>query len=140
MVRGAWRAAIGGFAVLLASGCVDRLPDQDLRISTVGSAFAKLSASDLWREFATDPSAARSRYFGKAVDVTDRVTRFEANPPAAHIFFGQTTEHGVRAQLLDERADQTIKDVKAGDRVTLRCFVEGLAADGNVVLKSCIRP
>jgi hypothetical protein len=140
MVRRAQFLAIGALLAVLASGCVDRLPDQDLRITTTTTAFAKLSASDLWKEFAADPSAARSRYFGNAVDVTDRVTRFDANPPAAHVFFGQTTEHGVRAQLLDERAAQTIKDVKAGDRITLRCFVEGLGTDGNVVLKSCIRP
>ena len=126
-------------AILLAVGCVDRLPDQDLRILTAPPA-AKLSASDLWKDFQADAGAAGSRYFGKAVDVSDRPTAIDAEPPAGpRILFVQAGERGVVARLLDEKAAETLKDVKVGERLTLRCFCEGLDANKDVVLKSCVR-
>jgi hypothetical protein len=45
---------------------------------------------------------------------------------------------GVQANLLEERARGVLADATAGQRITLRCFCEGLQT--NVVLKSCIRP
>jgi hypothetical protein len=44
---------------------------------------------------------------------------------------------GVEARLLDDRVAQTTKDTAAGQRITLRCFVEGL--ETNLILKSCIK-
>lgn len=126
--------------VLGAAACVSRLPDQDLRI-LIAQPSAKLSASDLWRDFQADAGDARSRYFGKAVDISDRPTAVEPDPPAGpRMLFVQAGERGVVARLLDEKAAETVKDVKAGDRLTLRCFCEGLDANKDVVLKSCIRP
>ncbi len=129
-----------GLFVLVAAACVSRLPDQDLRITTAAPA-AKLSASDLWKDFQTDASAARSRYFGAAVDVSDSPTAVEPQAAGgARMTFVQGGERGVIARLLDDRAAETLKEARAGARLTLRCFCEGLDASGDLVLKSCIRP
>jgi hypothetical protein len=128
------------FIALLGPGCAEHLPDQDLRILTTPPA-AKLSSDDLWKDFQKDPAAARAQYFGKAVDVSGRVTSIEADPAKTpNIFFAQPGDRGVRARLLDERAAETARDVKAGDRITLRCFCEGLDEKQDVLLKSCIKP
>jgi hypothetical protein len=129
------------FASVLVSGCADHVPDQDLRILAVTTPAAKLSADDLWKDFQKDPAAARRQYFGQAIDVSAKITSFEANPAKVpHIFFGQSGAPGVRARLLDDKAAETVKEIKVGDRITLRCFCEGLDEKQDVVLKSCIRP
>ena len=123
-----------------AAACVSNLPEQDLRI-LVAQPSAKLSASDLWKDFQTDAAKARATYFGKAIDVSDKLTAIETEASKGqHFFFGQAGEHGVRARLLDERAAETLKDLKVGTRITIRCFCEGMDAKGDVVLKSCIKP
>jgi len=122
------------------AACVSRLPDQDLRI-TAASPAAKLSASDLWKDFQADAKSARSRYFGAAIDVSDAPTAVEPQAPGgARMLFTQGGERGVVARLLDERSTETLTDAKAGTRLTLRCFCEGLDGKGDVLLKSCIRP
>lgn len=136
--RGWFAALVLGVAGALA--CTEHLPEQDLRILSAQPS-AKLSASDLWKDFESDPAAARGRYFGRAIDVSDAPTAIEAGPPAApHLFFGRADGPGVRAMLLDERATEILKDAKVGSRLTLRCFCEGPDAEKNVVLRSCIRP
>jgi hypothetical protein len=108
------------FGLALSVGCVSRLPDQDLRILTAQPS-AKLSASDLWKDFQADAGGARSRYFGEAIDVSDRPTAVEPDSPAGpRMVFLQAGERGVVARLLDEKATETLKDAKAGDRLTLR--------------------
>ena len=47
-------------------------------------------------------------------------------------------ELGVRANLLDEQAPAILAKTKEDPRVTLKCYCEGL--DGNLILKSCVRP
>ena len=122
------------------AACVSNLPEQDLRILAAQPS-AKLSASDLWKDFQTDTAAATRKYFGKAIDVSDKPTAIETEASKGqHFFFGQAADHGVRARLLDEKAAETLKDVTVGTRLTIRCFCEGLDAKGDVVLKSCIRP
>jgi hypothetical protein len=122
------------------AACVSNLPEQDLRILAAQPS-AKLSASDLWKDFQTDAAGASKKYFGKAIDVSDKPTAIETDASKnQHFFFGQTPERGVRARLLDEKAAETLKDVKVGTRLTLRCFCEGLDVNKDVLLKSCIRP
>ena len=135
------RWALAPVVLLLPlAGCVSRLPDQDLRILTAQPS-AKLSASDLWKDFQLDAAATRSRYFGKAIDVSDRPTAIESNGPRGPLMrFTQSGERGIVAQLLDERAAEILKDAKVGGRLTLRCFCEGFDAERDVVLKSCITP
>ena len=127
-------------ALLVAVSCVNHLPDQDLRILNSQPA-AKLSASDLWKDFQADAAGAKSRYFGKAVDISDAPSAVEPNAPSGpRMIFLQAGERGVVARLLDERAAATIAEAKAGARLTLRCFCEGLDDNKDVLLKSCIRP
>jgi hypothetical protein len=134
------RHLLAAAALLVVASCANHLPDQDLRILTAQPA-AKLSASDLWKDFQADAAAAKSRYFGKAVDISDAPTAIEPNAPAgSRMVFLQAGERGVVARLLDERATATVADAKAGARLTLRCFCEGLDNNKDVLLKSCIRP
>lgn len=122
---------------LAGAACVSNLPEQDLRILSAQPS-AKLSASDLWKDFQTDANKAKATYFGKAIDVSDKPTAIEA-AKGQYFFFGQAGEHGVRARLLDDKAAEILKDAKVGERLTLRCFCQGM--DGqDVLLKSCIRP
>jgi hypothetical protein len=133
---------IAAFIILaLAVACVDRLPDQDLRI-TAASPAGKMPVGDLWKDFQKDPRAARNQYFGKAVDVTGRIVALEKDPRggAQLIVFSEPGQHGVRARLLDERATETMKDMTVGSRIALRCFCEGLTPDQDLLLKSCIKP
>jgi hypothetical protein len=122
------------------AACVSNLPDQDLRIVQTQPS-AKLSASDLWKDFQTNAAKAKADYFGKAIDVSDKPTAIETDSAKGqHLYFGQTNDHGVRARLLDERAAEILKEAKVGSRITLRCFCQGLDEKQDVLLKSCIRP
>ena len=137
-VRRAWLlipAALGW----LASGCADRLPDQDLRILQAAPV-AKLSTDLLWTEYQADRRAADKKYWGKAVEVTGKVTSAVKEPSPRVMFVVDIDKPtvGVQANLLDDRATATLAAATAGQRVTLRCFCEGLAT--NVILKSCIKP
>lgn len=125
--------------VIGAAACANHIPDQDLRILTANPS-AKLPSDDLWSDFQKDPAGARTRYFGKAIDISGRVVSIDADPakPAA-IFFGKPGEPGVRARLLDERAADIIKEAVVGARISLRCFCEGIDDRRDVLLKSCIR-
>ena len=127
-------------ALLAVTSCANHLPDQDLRILSAQPA-AKLSASDLWKDFQANAAAAKSRYFGKAVDISDAPAAVEPNAPSGpRMIFLQAGDRGVVARLLDERATATMAEAKAGARLTLRCFCEGLDWNQDVLLKSCIRP
>src|SRR5262245_32875795 len=97
---------------IAGAACVSNLPEQDLRILNAQPS-AKLSASDLWKDFQTDSAKAKATYFGKAIDVSDKPTAIEAETSKGqHFFFGQAGEHGVRARLLDEKAAEILKEAK----------------------------
>ena len=118
------------------SACVNRLPDQDRRI-TVTPAVAKMTAEDLWKDFQQDEAAARTKYWGKAIEVSGRPSIAAGSGVGHQVFFAQTGSHGVQANLLDDEAKAIVAEVESGARIRLKCFCEGL--DGNVVLKSCVR-
>jgi hypothetical protein len=129
-----------GFFLLLvlATACVDRLPDQDLRILNA-TPDAKLSADLLWKAFQDNATEARRTYWGKVVEVTGTATVIGTDAPTERfVIFGQTDKFGVRANLLDDRAREILSSIPDNRRLTLRCFCEGL--DGHVILKSCVRP
>ena len=133
-------AAVLLLAGTALAGCAEHLPDQDLRILTAQPQ-AKLSAFDLWKDFSADASATKAKYFGRAIDVSDRPTAIETDATKGqHIFFAQADERGVRAYLLDERAIDILKEAKVGTRITLRCFFEGQDERRDIVLRSCITP
>jgi hypothetical protein len=132
-----WAISVAAIALLTGAACVDRLPEQDRRI-TVATAVAKLTAEDLWKDFQEDAAAARTKYWGKAIEVSGKPTRTDADDrPSAYVFFAQAEPFGIRANLLDDQAAAIIAEVEAGGRIRLKCFCEGL--DGNVLLKSCIK-
>jgi hypothetical protein len=112
------------------------LPDQDLRIrQTV--AIAKMSPADLWRDYQDNRDAANTRYWGKALEISGKVTGTDHPPgrPSA-VLFAQNDKAAVRANLLDDDAAAILKVATVGQRVTLRCFCDGLK--GDVILKSCV--
>ena len=136
--RPAIALAFGVF--LLAAACAEHLPDQDLRIANTPAAF-KMPPDELWKEFNRDPKAARSKYFGQAIDISGKVIAIQPDATKVPVvFFANPAEKGLRARLLDERAIEIVKNAKPGDRITLRCFCEGLTAEQNLLLKSCIQP
>ena len=136
------QSRVAGIALLLAlcwlaTGCADRLPDQDLRILQATPS-VKLTTDLLWSEYQADRRAADRKYWGNAVEVSGKISSVEQNPPRIMFVQQMKPEAGVQANLLDERARGVLADAAAGQRITLRCFCEGLQT--NVVLKSCIRP
>jgi hypothetical protein len=131
-----WLFVIGFLVPLTA--CVNQLPDQDLRILGA-QPDAKLSVELLWKEFQSNSDQARRSHFGKVVEITGSATRVGDDVPTdRYVFFAQAGEFGVRANLLDEQAVEILAKTKEDPRVTLKCYCEGM--DGNLILKSCVRP
>ena len=121
------------------AGCVDRLPDQDLRI--VGDvAVAKLPVESLAGDYRTDRAAADRQYWGKPIEVSGEVkeTRQTAAGPVL-VFADESGATLVEASLLDEQADAIATAVGKSPRVRLKCYCEGMAATA-VRLKSCVAP
>ena len=131
-VRGAWCVVLA----LLAVSCADKLPEQDRRI-TQASPAEKLSVDVLWKDYQTDQKSADRRYWGKALDVSGKVTSVETTAPQ-RVMFELQAPHGVEARLLDDQAEGILKAAVVGDRMTLRCYCAGLS--GNLILTSCIKP
>lgn len=124
--------------MVVAAGCARTLPEQDRRITTAIAA-VKLSAEDLWKDFQSDQAGASRRYHGKAVEVSGNVTSFTRDRSTnAHVLFSQQKPLGVQADLLDDQAAEILSSLKEGQRLTLKCFCDKL--DGNVLLKSCVKP
>lgn len=123
-------------SVLVIAACVDRLPDQDLRIVDAVPV-ERLSAALLWQDFQKAREQAERTYNGKAVVVTGTVTRAGSGEPGErYVHFAQTDTAGIHASLLDERADAILAAVKENPRVALKCFCEGMTTD--IILKSCV--
>ena len=139
------RAGRAGFStallgLVLLSGCVNTLPDQDLRIR-VTPIVAKMPVEFLWKEYQADAREANRKYWGKAVEISGKATQSDTHdtggPSKSYLLFKQSETFGVRANLLDEDAAAIVKDAAAGQRVHLKCFCAGL--NGHVVLKSCVK-
>jgi hypothetical protein len=132
-----WLLVIGVLGSLTVA-CVSSLPDQDLRIVSA-TPDAKLSVDLLWKEFQGNAAQARRTYFGKVVVISGTATRVGDDVPTdRYVFFAQSGELGVRANLLDEQAADILARTKEEPRVALKCYCEGM--DGNLLLKSCVRP
>ena len=133
-----FRRLAAATALAALSACVDRLPDQDLRILSTTPA-AKMSVDLLWQEFKADPAKAARQYHGHVVEITGH-----ADAPAEgamSLNFAQPEGGKVVAALLAERAAAVAEAAKASPRITIRCFVEGRSADpasATVLLKSCV--
>lgn len=127
--------------VFAAAACVDRLPDQDLRILGA-TPVAKLSVDLLVQEYRANATEANRRYFGKAVEITGTVGKTEQAATATTLLFMQKAEPDravLEAHLLDDRAATIAAAVQATPRITLRCFAETMNG-ATVILKSCVTP
>ena len=127
-------------ALVAVAGCVNTLPDQDLRIRAT-PIVAKMPAEFLWKEYQADARGADRKYWGKAIEVSGKPAAADAQdtggPSKSYLLFPQSEQLGVRANLLDEDAAEILKEAATGQRIRLKCFCAGL--DGHVVLKSCVK-
>jgi tRNA_anti-like len=144
-------------AALLLSACVDRLPDQDLRILNAAPS-ARLSADLLWKDYKDDAAQADRTYKGKAVVITGTVRQTASadagavpavpvapaapgTSPRLHLDFPQSGTAGIVAYLLDEQAAELVASAAVTPRITIKCFVQGIEGGSpDVILKSCIKP
>ena len=121
-----------------AAGCVDRLPDQDLRILSA-TAVAKLPVDALASDYRADRAAADRQYWGQPIEISGEVasTR-EGAPGPVLVFLDKSGAEIVEATLLDERAAAVVEAVGKSKRIRLKCYCDGLAT--TVRLKSCVLP
>ena len=126
------------FTLAATAGCVDRLPDQDLRILGA-TAIAKMPVEDLAADYRTDKTAADRRYWGKPIEVSGEVTTTRESPAGPVLVFSDKSgAEIVEATLLDERAAAVLAAVGESRRVRLKCYCDGLST--TVRLKSCVLP
>jgi hypothetical protein len=121
------------------AGCAQTLPEHDNRIFTAVPV-AKLSAADLVQAFTSDPAAAGNRFVGRAVEISGVIEGLPEAPVAGTAFLltaGDAPPH-VRALFHEDRAVEAFAGLANGQRVTIRCFCEGM--NEHVQLKSCVVP
>ncbi len=85
------RCVLAALAVVTmgAFACVDRLPEQDLRILAAAPA-ARLSTDLLWEDYQKDRDQADRSYRGKAIVITGTVTTAGSGEPGQrHLLFGR---------------------------------------------------
>ena len=124
--------------VATAAGCVDRLPDQDLRILSA-TAVAKMPVDALASDYRADRAAADRQYWSKPIEVSGEVsnTRETATGPVL-VFVDKMGSEIVEATLLDEQSKAVLEAVGKSKRIRLKCYCDGLAT--TVRLKSCVLP
>jgi hypothetical protein len=135
MTRLAVRLAI---MVAAATGiaCGPAVSDHDNRIFAT-PASAKLSAVDLSAAYSSDQGAADGRYRGRVLEVSGVINK--VNPGGAHLLLaGAEKGPPVEASLHEDVAAEILKTLADGQRVTIKCFCEGLSQ--HVRLKSCAAP
>jgi hypothetical protein len=130
-------AAAATLILVTMWACSSTLPDQDRRIVST-TPDAKLSVDVLWKDFQSNAADAARRYHGRALVITGVVTSITTAPTGPAILFGQAGDHGVLARLLDDQSAAIVKTATPGQRLTLKCFCEGV--DVNLILKSCVKP
>ena len=125
---------------MLPAACIDRLPDQDLRILQ-STPTERLSADILWKDYHADAAKARSTYFRQPIVLSGVITAVGSDAPGQRfVLFGEGEKGGgVRANLLDEQAADILGHIPPNQRLTLKCFCEGLSGE-TITLKSCVRP
>lgn len=114
--------------------CGPAVSDHDNRIFAA-TASVKLSAADLSMAYASDAGAADGRYRGRVMEVSGVVSNVQP-APAAVLLAGGDKGPLVEASLHEDVAAELLKTVADGQRITIKCFCEGL--DQRVRLKSCV--
>src|SRR5580704_6589144 len=107
------RAMAAAAAMIFATACARTLPDQDRRIVSVAPD-AKLSADMLWKDFQSGGADTSRRYHGRALVVSGVVTRVNASATQTSLFFAQSSDHGIVANLLDDQAAMIAKAAVPG--------------------------
>lgn len=129
--------------MLMAAGlaaCGPAVSDHDNRIFAL-PASVKLSAVDLSIAYASDAGAADGRYRGRVMEVSGVVSKVQpAVAPATAVIVLKGSEAGplVEASLHEEAAAEMLRTIAEAQRITIKCFCEGLNL--HVRLKSCVTP
>ena len=122
--------------VVAASGldCGPAVSDHDNRIFAIPASI-KLSAVDLSTAYASDAGAADSRYRGRVLEVSGVIGK--VNPGGGSLTMaGGEKGPIVEASLHEDVAAEMLKTAAKDQRITIKCFCEGL--DERVRLKSCV--
>ena len=122
------------------AGCGPAVSDHDNRIFAL-TASVKLSAADLSSTYGADSAMADGRYRGRVLEISGVVTRVQpaaAPAPAVVTLKGGDASPLVEASLHEDAGAEMLKTIAEGQRITLKCFCEGL--DQRVRLKSCVPP
>ena len=132
------RRYLSAIMIAAASGsaCGPAVSDHDNRIFAT-PASAKLSAVDLSAAYSSDRGAADGRYRGRVLEVSGVISKVN---PGGGLLMLAGAEKGppVEASLHEDVAAGMLKTLADGQRVTLKCFCEGLSQQ--VRLKSCTAP
>jgi len=135
MIRQGVLAAIGLSAIVGSlSACGPSVSNHDNRIFAM-AASVKLSATDLAASYVLNSGAADELYRGRAVEISGTVGSVDE---ASKTVIMAGPEPVVWASLHEDVAAELIKTTVQGQRITLKCFCEGL--DTQVHLKSCVAP
>lgn len=131
------RRVAAGCVLLWAVGCAQTLPEHDNRIFTAVPT-AKLSVADLVQAYTDNAVGASARFDGRAVEVSGLVPALPVPPTSAFLLTSGDAAQRVRVSFHEDQADESLKTLDVGRRITLRCFCEGLT--DLVTLKSCVIP
>jgi len=123
-------------AAASAVACGPAVSDHDNRIFAM-QASVKLSAVDLSAAYLSDAGAADGRYRGHVLEVSGVIDKVPSGGVAL-MLRGADKGPAVEASLHEDVAAEMLKTMADGQRVTLKCFCEGL--NQHVRLKSCAAP
>ena|SRR5687767_6715681 len=129
------RLVTGLILVTSAMACGPAVSDHDNRIFATPASI-KLSAADLSAAYASDAGTADGRYRGRVLEISGVIDK--VNPSGAVMLAGGEKGPPVEASLHEDVAAEMIKTMAERQRVTIKCFCEGL--DQQVRLKSCVAP
>ncbi len=128
----------GRLAILIAAvsvvACGPAVSDHDNRIFATPASI-KLSAVDLSSTYGSDPGSADSRYRGRVLEVSGVINKVES-ASSKLILTGAENGAAVEASLHEDVAAEMLKTVAEAQRITIKCFCEGLSQ--HVRLKSCV--
>ncbi len=138
MTRLGMRVLLVAACAAAAAACMDRLPEQDLRILGA-TAIAKMPIEDLAADYRTDKAAADRQYWGKPIEVSGEVADTREGPAGPVLVFKDKAGVEIAdASLLQEQAGTVLASVGKSRRVRLKCYCDGLSTV--VRLKSCVLP
>lgn len=136
---GRWSSCVGVLVLAVAgvAACSASVSDHDNRIFAADVS-VKLSAANLSSAYGADASAADRQYRGRVLEVTGVVGAVRPVDRAIAMA-GAESGPGVQVMFHEDVAAEMIESATQGERMTFKCFCEGLD-EGQVRLKSCVAP